>query len=80
MGVAVDPLEHDPPLVIDANRIETLKISPEFFQAVRWRHSQVIAPGRGIDELELSFGRPSNALKVADESIFKQILGAAIIE
>ncbi len=41
VGIAITPLEADPPLIIDSNTVLSLPVSPECFQPVSWRGSEI---------------------------------------
>ena len=49
MGVASDPAEADPPLVVDTDAVLAETIRGELLQTIRWRHSEVSKTCRGIE-------------------------------
>ena len=70
--VPIDPTKDDPPLVVDADRMELLQITLEFLQAVGRRDPQVLEPGCSVDGLEPTLRPPRNALEPPDDLIGKQ--------
>jgi hypothetical protein len=53
IGIAISPNETDSELVINPNAVLTFPIPFQFFQAIAWRHSQIVQC-RGAVEHEKS--------------------------
>jgi hypothetical protein len=50
--MTLDPFEAYSPLAVDSDRPLTTAISLQDFQSISWRHSQILNPNRGIDQLQ----------------------------
>jgi len=53
MGVAVRPLKHDSPLIIHANTMKALPVSPQRFETISRRRSEVLKLMGSIYQVEL---------------------------
>jgi hypothetical protein len=51
---AAIPLEDEPPLLVDADRMEARQIAMHFFEVVAGRHPQVLIRGRVVDHLDFA--------------------------
>lgn len=78
----IRPLEHDPPLVIDPDRVRSPTIAPERLEPVpRW-HRQISEPHGGVQVLQLTLSRASDVRREPPcrrrAPIVKQILGQPV--
>ncbi len=53
VGVAVRPLQHDSPLIVHANAVKSLPVSPQRFEPISWRRSEIAKLMSGVDQVEL---------------------------
>ncbi len=53
IGIAVAPLEADPPLVVDANAVLACPVTRQFLQAVAWWNAKVVQGHGRLDEKQL---------------------------
>jgi hypothetical protein len=60
VGVAINELKANPPLIIYANRVLSLSIARECFELVARRNPEVIQSRGKVDVFELSGRSPSN--------------------
>ena len=54
MRLAILPEEANSPLVIDANTMLSLPVTPEHFEAIAGRYAQVFQPCGGMQEQKFS--------------------------
>jgi len=54
MGVAVRPLKHDSPLIVYANTMKVLPVSPQRFETVSRRRPEIPKLMGSVDQVELS--------------------------
>jgi hypothetical protein len=60
------PDEADPELVVDANPVLAMAVSPKLLQTVAWRDAQIVETGCGIKDGELAVGNAGDAPKPPD--------------
>jgi hypothetical protein len=60
------PDEADPELVVDANAVLAMAVSPKLLQTVAWRDAQIVETGCGIKDGELAVGNAGDAPKPPD--------------
>ena len=53
-GIAINPLETDSPLIIDANAILSRPVAPKLLQMIGRRHAKVVQPDGIIDHPQLA--------------------------
>ncbi len=80
MSVILDPLENYPPLVVDADRVKALAVSPQFFQPIRGRHAQVLEAGGRIDGFQFPLRARCKALKFFYHIVVEQPLRSLVAE
>ena len=80
MSVILDPLENDPPLVVDADRVKALAVSPQFFQPIRGRHAQVLKAGGRIEGFQFPLRAGCKALKFLYHIVIEQPLRSLVAE
>jgi hypothetical protein len=51
---AAIPAENQPPLVVDADRIEARQVAPQLLKVIAGRHTQILIGSRIVDHLELA--------------------------
>jgi len=54
MGVAVRPLKHDSPLIVHANTMKAFPVSPQHFETVSRKRSEIPKLMGSVDQIELS--------------------------
>jgi putative spermidine/putrescine transport system permease protein len=74
----VDPAKDDPPLIIDADRVERFPIAFELLQAIGGRHPQIVEAGGCVQRFELALGAPRDAFEVLDDLIGEEPFGVPI--
>jgi hypothetical protein len=68
MGMSVHPLEHDPPLVVDADRMILLQVASQLLETIGGRRQQVLQSSGRIESfkpplrLTSETGEPSDHL------------------
>lgn len=72
--MTIDPLEDDPPLVVNSDRIEALEISPQLLETVCWRNPQDIKPDSGVDHFKFALRLTRHAVKLANDLVLEQEL------
>ena len=80
MSMILDPLENDPPLVVDADRVKALSVSPQFFQPIRGRHAQVLKAGGCIEGFQFPLRARCKALKFLYHIVVEQPLRSLVAE
>ena len=80
MSVVLDPLENYPPLVVDADRVKALAVSPQFFQPIRGRHAQVLKAGGCIDGFQFPLRARCKTLKFLYHIVVEQPLRSRVAE
>src|SRR5574337_740966 len=78
--VVVNPLEDDPPLVVDPHRIVFLQIPAQLLQPVRRRAPKILQTRRGVQRLELPFRPSRDPLELPHDSILEEPLGSFVAE
>ena len=78
MGLAIDPFENDPSLVVDPDRMELVEIAFQLFQPVGWRDRQILQPACGIDGFELALGCPGDPRELTNPFVPEQRLGGLV--
>jgi len=48
------PAEDQPPLIIDADRVEVPQVAAELLEMITWRHPQILIGSRIVNQLELA--------------------------
>ena len=76
-GTRIGPPEHDPPLVIDADRVLTRQIALESFKAVAGRRVQGLKKGGGVHHNQFSASYPGEICRetLRDHATLKDRLG-----
>jgi hypothetical protein len=54
VGVAARPLKHDSPLIVHANTVKALPVSPKRLESISRRRTKILKLMSGIDQVELS--------------------------
>jgi hypothetical protein len=78
MCVAFGPTKYEPPLVVDADRIESFQITPQLLEPIGGRHAQILKSSRNVNGNELSFCSIGEPVERTDEFIFEERLGFAV--
>lgn len=73
----IRPDKAEPGLVVDADAVLAMAVSPERFQAIAWWDLQIAEAGCGIKDGELAQGGASEASKAPPWLSFKEGLGVA---
>jgi len=71
------PDKAEPELVVDADAVLAMAVSPEWLQAIAWRDLQIVEAFGGIEDGELAKSHASEASKAAPRLPFKEGLGVA---
>ena len=56
MGTSIPPYEADPPLFVDADAVLSTAVTPELFQPIPRRDSEVFDIGSSVNQLRLAQG------------------------
>ena len=81
VGMAVDPLETDAPLIVHANAVLSGAIAAELFQLIATRDTEVGQPQRGVDVSQLAQHHAAKVRRVVPYRLTTpQALGIAIGE
>src|SRR6266481_7389 len=77
LGTRIGPPEHDPPLIIDADRMLTRQIALKSFKAVSGRRVQGLKKGGGVHHDQFSARRPGEICRetLRDHAALKDRLG-----
>jgi thiazole synthase ThiGH ThiG subunit len=73
IGIAVSPAQAQAPLLIDPDRVLAGAVALQPFQAIAWRHAQVIKSMSGMQQQELPETRGCQCARDAFGDAFAEI-------
>lgn len=80
-GVSIGPTEHDAPLVIHPNRVESPQVALQSLQPVARRNPQVVDAGSRIDDQQLPEGGALDLFREALHALStEEVFGATVSE
>ena len=72
------PAEHNPPLIVDADRVKSSELSLERFEPVSGRHLKIVQGARLVHLNQLPQGDPGDIVESTISLTPEQFLGVAV--